>query len=64
MNEISFCRHAAADQPARALMSSAFTNALSSRRSRFSSRIFSEYGNAATSGHWASSAGRLWYSMV
>ena len=32
-------------------MSSAFTNAPSSRRSRFSSRIFSEYGRRATPGN-------------
>ena len=44
---------------ASASMSAALTNASSSRRSRFSSRIFSEYGSVATPGNRFSSAGRL-----
>ena len=45
---------------ASARMSSALTNAPSSRRSRFSSRIFNENGSRETGGNpFASSAGRL-----
>jgi hypothetical protein len=50
MNEISFSRFAVAFHSATARMSSALTNAPSSRRSRFSSRIFIEYGSRATPG--------------
>ena len=60
MKEISFSDAAVAFHCATARMSSAFTNALSSRRSRFSSRIFIEYGSRETPGNPAfSSAGRL-----
>ena len=60
MNEISFSTFAVAFHSASALMSSAFTNALSSRRSRFSRRIFIEYGSRETPLNPAfSSAGRL-----
>jgi hypothetical protein len=45
MNEISLRIVDVGVHDARALMSSAFTNPLSSRRSRFSSRIFSENGS-------------------
>ncbi len=59
MKEISFSAVAPGVHPASARMSSAFTNAPSSRRSRFSSRIFSENGRRATWGNCAASAGRL-----
>ena len=62
---ISFCDLGVTSQPASAWMSSGSTNRASSRRSRFSSRIFSEYGSRATSGKPAfSSAGRLKMSKV
>ena len=50
-NEISFCAALLTSQRASASMSAAFTNRPSSWRSRFSSRIFSEYGRRATSGN-------------
>ncbi len=60
MKDISFSPIVFGSQTARARMSSVLTNPLSSRRSRFSSRIFNEYGSRATFGNPAfSSAGRL-----
>ena len=60
MNEISFSTFPVAFHSASARMSSAFTKASSSRRSRFSSRIFSENGRRDTPANPAfSSAGRL-----
>ena len=60
MNEISFSTFPVAFHSASARMSSAFTKASSSRRSRFSSRIFSENGRRDTPAKPAfSSATRL-----
>jgi hypothetical protein len=59
MNEISFSPMVFGDHDASASMSPALTNPASSRRSRFSRRIFSEYGSVATAGNFAASAGRL-----
>ena len=56
MNEISVWPIVFGSHDASARMSAAFTNALSSRRSRFSSRIFSEYGSLATPGNSLSRA--------
>ena len=50
MKEISFSTLAVAFHCASARMSSALTNASSSRRSRFSSRIFIEYGSRDDAG--------------
>jgi hypothetical protein len=59
MNEISLSAEAPGVHEASARMSSAFTNAPSSRRRRFSSRILSEYGRRATPGNCCASAVRL-----
>ena len=62
MNAISFGALLVTSHPASVLMSSGSTNRPSSRRSRFSSRIFSEYGSRASPVKPAfSSAGRLKY---
>ena len=55
----------AGSQPASVAMSSFLTKAPSSLRSRFSSRMRSEYGSVATPGNPAASrAGRLTYSTA
>ena len=60
MNAISRSAPLRTSHPASVATSSFLTNALSSRRSRFSSRIRSEYGSLATPGNPAASrAGRL-----
>ena len=59
-NEISFCAVLFTSHVASASTSAAFTNRPSSWRSRFSSRIFIEYGRRAMSPNPACcSAGRL-----
>ena len=61
MNEISRCAALLTSHLARASMSAVLTNRPSSFRSRFSRRIFSEYGRRDTSGNpAAASAGRLY----
>ena len=65
MNAISLVAPAAGSHSARARTSSAVTLPPSSRRRRFSSRTFSEYGSRATRGKPARSrASRLWYETV
>ncbi len=65
VNAISFCAFAVTSHPASAFTSSPSTKRPSSRRRRFSSRIFSEYGSRDTPLNPAfSSAGRLNMSML
>ena len=62
MKAISFDALLVTSHPASVVMSAASTNRPSSRRRRFSSRIFREYGSRASPGKPAfSSAGRLKY---